>query len=170
MRPLFNADHLEHLFAPCFHSVVFVPSGFLWLLLIASLKLKKQRKKKKNSKPGSYLAGMATTEVVSPFMAETYPDIEPVLEALSTHPPSTDDFDPKKHIVFTPPANIMTMSDLKLPEGTGVSPFAVSDPFQLFTQEAVQRMRAEIFRKEVLKNCKYSSNLAQCQLRGYAAK
>ena len=112
---------------------------------------------------------MATTEVV-PLMAETYPDIEPVLEALFTHPPSTDDFDPRKHIDFTPPANILTMSDLKLPEGTGVSPFAVSDPFQLFTPEAVQRMRAEIFRKEVLKNCKYSSNLAQCQLRGYAAK
>ena len=113
---------------------------------------------------------MATTEVVSPLMAETYPDIEPFLEALSVHPSSTDDFDPKKHIDFTPPANILTMSDLKLPEGTGVSPFAVSDPFQLFTEEAVQRMRTEIFSKEVLKNCKYSSNLAQCQLRGYAAK
>ena len=113
---------------------------------------------------------MATAEVVSPFMAETFPDIEPVLEALAMHPPSTDDFDPKKHIDFTPPTNILTMSDLKLPEGTGVSPFAVSDPFQLFTQEAVQRMRNEIFSKEVLKNCKYSSNLAQCQLRGYAAK
>ena len=113
---------------------------------------------------------MATTEVVSPLTAETYPDIDPVLEALSMYPPSTDDFDPKKHLDFTPPINTLTMSDLKLPEGTGVSPFAVSEPFQLFTREAVQHMRAEIFRKEVLKNCKYSSNLAQCQLRGYAAK
>ena len=112
---------------------------------------------------------MATTEVVS-LMDEMYPDIEPVLDALSMNPLSTDSFDPKKHIDFTPPANILTMSDLKLPEGTGVSPFAVSDPFHLFTQEAVQRMRSEIFSKEVLKNCKYSSNLAQCQLRGYAAK
>lgn len=112
---------------------------------------------------------MATTDVVS-LAEETYPHIEPVLEALSTTPLSTDDFDPKKHIDFTPPASILTMSDLKLPEGTGVSPFAVSDPFQLFTQEAVQRMRVEIFSKEVLKNCSYSSNLAQCQLRGFAAK
>ena len=103
-------------------------------------------------------------------MDETYPDIEPDLKALSMHPLSTEDFDPKKHIVFTPPANTITMSDLKLPEGTGVTPFAVSEPFQLFTQEAVQRMRNEIFSEEVLKNCKYSSNLAQCQLRGYAAK
>ena len=112
---------------------------------------------------------MATAEVV-PFMDKAYPHVEPVLDAMSMSTLSTDDFDPKKHLDFTPPANTLTMSDLKLPEGTGVSPFAVSDPFQLFTQEAVQRMRVEIFRKEVLENCKYSSNLAQCQLRGFAAK
>ena len=117
---------------------------------------------------------MATTEVVSvmdeTLMDEMYPQIEPVLEAMSMNSLGTDDFDPKKHMKFTPPANTLTMSDLKLPEGTGVSPFAVSDPFQLFTQEAVQRMRVEIFSKDVLENCRYSSNLAQCQLRGFAAK
>lgn len=112
---------------------------------------------------------MATAEVVSPKV-ETHPHVEPVIQAMSMNTLSTDDFDPKKHIEFTPPANTLSMSDLKLPEGTGVSPFAVSDPFQLFTQEAVLRMRAEIFSKEVLENCKYSSNLAQCQLRGFAAK
>lgn len=112
---------------------------------------------------------MATAEVVSPMHA-THPRVEPIIDAMPVNTLSTDDFDPKKHLDFTPPANILTMSDLKLPEGTGVSSFAVSDPFQLFTQEAVQRMRAEIFSKEVLENCKYSSNLAQCQLRGFAAK
>lgn len=117
---------------------------------------------------------MATTEGISltgeTLIDEMYPQIEPVLEAMSMNSPDTDDFNPKKHLNFTPPVNTLTMSDLKLPEGTGVSPFAVSDPFQLFTQEAVQRMRAEIFSKKVLENCKYSSNLAQCQLRGFAAK
>lgn len=103
-------------------------------------------------------------------MDKTHPYVQPIIETMSTNTMSTDDFDPKKHLNFTPPAKTLTMSDLKLPEGTGVSPFAVSDPFQLFTQEAVQRMRAEIFSKEVLENCKYSSNLAQCQLRGFAAK
>lgn len=112
---------------------------------------------------------MATAEVVS-LMGETNPDVQPVIQAMSLDNLSTDDFNPEKHIDFTPPARILTMSDLKLPEGTGVSPFAVSDPFQLFTQEAVQRMRAEVFSKVVLENCKYSSNLAQCQLRGFAAK
>lgn len=112
---------------------------------------------------------MATAEVES-LMDDTRAHVGPVIKAMSMNTLSTDNFDPKKHIDFTPPAKTLTMSDLKLPEGTGVSPFAVSDPFQLFTQEAVQRMRAEIFSKEVLENCKYSSNLAQCQLRGFAAK
>ena len=112
---------------------------------------------------------MATSEVVS-LMDVTHQHVEPVIEPLPITPMSTDEFDPKKHIDFTPPVKTLTMSDLKLPEGTGVSSFAVSDPFQLFTQEAVQRMRAEVFSKEVLENCKYSSNLAQCQLRGFAAK
>lgn len=112
---------------------------------------------------------MASAEVAS-LMDNKHPQVQPFVETMSTNTLSTDDFDPKKHLNFTPPAKTLTMSDLKLPEGTGVSPFAVSDPFQLFTQEAVQRMRAEIFSKEVLENCKYSSNLAQCQLRGFAAK
>ena len=113
---------------------------------------------------------MATAKVMSFKNEETPLPIEPFINTMSINPLSTDNFNPKKHIDFTPPANTLSMSDLKLPEGTGVSPFAVSDPFQLFTQEAVQRMRAEIFSKEVLENCRYSSNLAQCQLRGFAAK
>ena len=112
---------------------------------------------------------MATTEVLL-SSNETYPHNVSGLKAMSMNDLSADDFDPKKHLDFTPPAKTLTMNDLKLPEGTGVSPFAVSDPFQLFTLEAVQRMRFEIFSEEVLKNCKYSSNLAQCQLRGFAAK
>lgn len=94
----------------------------------------------------------------------------PVLQEISNKDLSNDDFDPKQHVDFKVPTKIHTMADLKLPEGTGVSPFAVSEPFQLFTPEAVHRMRAEIFRKEVWENCQYSSNLAQCQLRGFAAK
>ena len=103
-------------------------------------------------------------------MQEYTPGFQPVINGMSDQNLSTDDFDPQKHIDFKSPSKIHTMADLKLPEGTGLSPFAVSEPFQLFTQEAVQRMRAEIFRKEVWENCQYSSNLAQCQLRGFAAK
>lgn len=112
---------------------------------------------------------MAAAEVLS-LTHEYMPGFQPLIGRISDNNLSTDDFDPKKHIDFKSPSKIHTMADLKLAEGTGVSPFAVSEPFQLFTQEAVQRMRAEIFRKDVWENCQYSSNLAQCQLRGFAAK
>ena len=111
---------------------------------------------------------MSATEVMS--MMKENPALQLVIDGTSEQPLSNDDFDPKKHIDFVPPTKVHNMSDLKLPEGTGVSPFAVSEPFKLFTEEAVARMRAEIFRKAVLENCRYSSNLAQCQLRGFASK
>ncbi|KAL2040064.1 hypothetical protein N7G274_006967 [Stereocaulon virgatum] len=111
---------------------------------------------------------MSATGIVS-IMNEN-PALQLVIDETSVQPLSNDDFDPKKHIDFVPPTKVHNMSDLKLPEGTGVSAFAVSEPFQLFTEEAVARMRAEIFSKAVLENCRYSSNLAQCQLRGFAAK
>jgi hypothetical protein len=81
-----------------------------------------------------------------------------------------DDFNPKKHLAFKPPTKIWSMEDINLPKDTGVSPIAVSEPFQLFTEEAIHRMRAEVLSKEVMENCQYSSNLAQCQLRGFASK
>ncbi len=80
----------------------------------------------------------------------------------------TDDFNPKKHLDFQEPERIYTMKDLKLDSGAQVSPVAVSEPFRLFTEEAVERMRQEIFKPEILENYQYTSNLAHCQLRGFA--
>ena len=84
--------------------------------------------------------------------------------------PTEGEFDPLKHLAFKPPERVYTMKDLHLPDDNGVSPVAVSEPFPLFTPEAVLRMRAEVLSKEVLANCQYSSHLAQCQLRGFAAE
>lgn len=112
---------------------------------------------------------MAATDVMMPLQA-IIPTFEPLIQCPSTKALSTDDFDPKKHIDFSPPSKIYTMGDLNLPEHTGVSPVAVSEPFPLFTQETVHRMRAEVLSKDVWENCQYSSNLAQCQLRGCAPK
>lgn len=78
-------------------------------------------------------------------------------------------FDAAKHLRHVPPAKVYTMEEIGR-GGEGVSPNAVSDPFPLFTEDAIKQMRAEIFSKEVLENYQYSSNLAACQLRGYAAK
>ena len=80
------------------------------------------------------------------------------------------DFDPLRHLTFKRPSKVYTMKDLGLPEHTGISPVAVSEPFPLFTQEAVRRMREEVLHPDVLENCQYSGHLAQCQLRGFATK
>ncbi|KKY29017.1 hypothetical protein UCRPC4_g00206 [Phaeomoniella chlamydospora] len=77
-------------------------------------------------------------------------------------------FDASKHVTFTSPSKVYTMKDLSLPEDCGISPVAVSEPFPLFSPEAIQQMRAEVLSKDVWENCQYSSNLSQCQLRGMA--
>jgi len=76
-------------------------------------------------------------------------------------------FDPAKHLKFEQPGKVWSMAELGMAE-KGVSPIAVSEPFSLFTEEAIQQMRAEVLSKPVWDNCKYSSNIAQCQLRGFA--
>lgn len=77
-------------------------------------------------------------------------------------------FSAEDHLGFTSAPKIFTMKDIGLPENTGISPVAVSEPFQLFTAEAIRRMRDEVLSKAVWENCQYSSNLSQCQLRGFA--
>ncbi|MCJ1307897.1 hypothetical protein MMC25_001545 [Agyrium rufum] len=79
-------------------------------------------------------------------------------------------FDPSQHLSFKAPSRVYTMDDIHLPRDTGVSTFAVSEPFPLFTTEAIKRMRSEVLTEKVFANCKYSSNLSQCQLRGFASQ
>jgi len=55
-------------------------------------------------------------------------------------------------------------------EKAGVSPIGVSEPFELFTPQAVRTMRNEVLSDEVWDNCRFSSSLAACQLRGMAPK
>ncbi|KAL8709119.1 MAG: hypothetical protein Q9220_006140 [cf. Caloplaca sp. 1 TL-2023] len=95
---------------------------------------------------------------------------KPVIDPVDADKVAIGDFDPKKHIQYEPPAKVHTMKDLNLPENTGISPVAVSEPFRLFSIDAIHRMRAEVLSQNVWDNCQYSSNLAQCQLRGFAAK
>ena len=90
------------------------------------------------------------------------------LNKMVTLSPSTG-FNAKKHLAFTPPSKTYSMSDIKLKDSP-ISSFAVSEPFQLFSSEAVERFREEIFKPSVMNKYKYSSNLAPAQLRGYAKK
>jgi hypothetical protein len=78
-------------------------------------------------------------------------------------------FNPSKHLEFSPPSKVYTMRELGYPDSRGVSPIGVSEPFPLFTEDAVKQMREEVLCDEVWAQYQYSSNLAKCQLRGYAA-
>lgn len=51
-------------------------------------------------------------------------------------------------------------------EGQGISPHAATEPFPLFTEEAIQQMRAEIFSEQVLAECQYSSTFNKNMVRG----
>lgn len=86
---------------------------------------------------------------------------------IGTESPPKLDFDPAKHLAYVPPSRTWKMDEIGK-AGQGISPNAVSEPFQLFTEEAVKQMRAEILSKDVMEKCQYSSNLAHCQLRGFA--
>lgn len=113
---------------------------------------------------------MAHLDFFSP-MATNLPDFaDKATDIESEKSGEAEDFDPNKHLAFVPPSKIYTMEELDFPKNEGVSPVAVSEPFPLFTHEAIQRMRAEIMSNKVWENCQYSSNLAQCQLRGFAAR
>ena len=80
------------------------------------------------------------------------------------------EFEPQKHLTFEQPDHVLSMRDIGYPEDRGISPIAVSDPFRLFSKEAVQKMRCEIFKADVMENCKFTSDIAACQLRGYSPK
>jgi hypothetical protein len=79
-------------------------------------------------------------------------------------------FDPSKHLAYVEPEYIHTMEDLGFPASRGVSPVAVSEPFPLFTEEAIDIMRSEILSQEVQEKYTYTSDIAAKQLRGYAPK
>jgi hypothetical protein len=100
------------------------------------------------------------------------PNFRPIIEQapLKKSTPDVIKFDPKKHLAYNAPTKVTMMKDIGYAEDTGISPVAVSDPFQIFSHEAIQQMRAEIFKPEVMENCSFSSNIAARQLRGYASK
>lgn len=74
-------------------------------------------------------------------------------------------FDPKQHLNYQPPKSITTMKDIGL-EGYGISQVAASDPFPLFTEEAICQIRSEIFSEPVMRDCQYASSFAKNMIRG----
>lgn len=79
-------------------------------------------------------------------------------------------FDAETHLAYTPPSKTYSMKELGYSEGAGISPVGVSEPFPLFSTGAIQQMRAEILSDDVWTQYQFNSDLAQCQLRGFAAE
>ncbi|KAM6511690.1 hypothetical protein FALCPG4_016689 [Fusarium falciforme] len=74
-------------------------------------------------------------------------------------------WDAEKHLAFQPPSKILSMKEIGL-EGHGISPNACSEPFPLFSEEAIKQMRAEIFSEAVLEKCQYASTFNANMVRG----
>ncbi|MGH8009475.1 MAG: hypothetical protein ACREQ3_20990, partial [Candidatus Binatia bacterium] len=112
------------------------------------------------------LAAMAP-HVVGPATKTATRPSEPLPQYLNDEANATarEEFNAGKHLNFQPPKSIITMEDIGL-TGHGISPNAVSEPFPLFTQEAIQQMRAEIFSDEVLADCQFTSTFSKNMIRG----
>ncbi|KKZ65011.1 hypothetical protein EMCG_09091 [[Emmonsia] crescens] len=127
---------------------------------------------------------MATADILTPTSFPMAPDHMPsssfndegnafktsndTVEASQAQEPVR--FDAQKHIQYTPPPKVHSMKELGYSCDVGVSPIGVSEPFPLFSPEAIYQMRKEVLSDKVWERYQFSSNLAQCQLRGYAAE
>ncbi|KAJ9617087.1 hypothetical protein H2200_000808 [Cladophialophora chaetospira] len=79
-------------------------------------------------------------------------------------------FRPDEHLAYREDPKVLTLKDIGLSEDVGISPVAVSEPFPLFTEEATNIMRSEVFTQEVWDNCLWSTDFAGCMLRGTCPK
>ncbi|PYH93736.1 hypothetical protein BO71DRAFT_326956 [Aspergillus ellipticus CBS 707.79] len=112
------------------------------------------------------------TTTAAPILADTLQLSGKEVDQMKTAvmEPAHVSFDPSKHLAHTPPAKVHAMKELGYSDTRGVSPIGVSEPFPLFSAEAIKHMREEVLSEKVFTKHKYSSELAQCQLRGYAAE
>lgn len=111
------------------------------------------------------------------FAAYSNPAIHSLKRTFAAYSASAEDittrgssFDPNKHLVYEGPTKVHTMEEIGYSASNGVSPVAVSEPFQLFSEEAIMEMRKEILADKVMNKYSYTSDIAPKQLRGYAPK
>jgi hypothetical protein len=117
---------------------------------------------------------MATAMIAAPLAVRTEHIHKPTFQIPPQRPLTPEayfksPFDPAQHLAFKEMPRRITMSELGK-EARGISKIGVSEPFALFTPDAVKAMRNEVLSDEVWENCRFSSNLAACQLRGMAPK
>ena len=98
------------------------------------------------------------------FMSPRKPLPQSLIEGAQI--PARTPFDAAKLVNFQCPDRIITMKDIGL-EGAGITSTAISEPFTLFTEEAIRQMRAEIFSRQVLEKYQVGSDRATNMIRGY---
>ena len=113
---------------------------------------------------------MATADVLR-FSSVPKALFKPIIESSAfKHKLDNVEFDPGQHLRYEPPKSTILMTGIGYKEDTGISPIAVSEPFRLFSTEAIQKFRDECLSDEVFANYSVRTNIAACQLRGYAPK
>jgi len=124
--------------------------------------------------PDSRFSKVVNSPRLNPSPRETQESLKrsfaKYLAADNNGPPVGKLFNPSEHLAYEEPRHIHTMEDMGYSATTGVSPVAVSEPFRLFSEEAVNIMRSEILDQEVQDKYSYTSDIAPKQLRGYAPK
>jgi len=97
--------------------------------------------------------------------------VKPIIKHRPSLPPAPVSFDPEKHLVYQAPTKVRSMTDVGYPEGTGISPVAISEGFNLFSREAVELMRVEAFSDRAWDECFFvASNSTACMIRGHCPK
>jgi hypothetical protein len=80
------------------------------------------------------------------------------------------DFITNKHLTFSPPEHIWTLTDMGLNDDTAITPFALSGNFRLFSAAAIGKMRGELLTDEVKQKFQKSGSIVNRQLRGMVPK
>ncbi|KAI1386433.1 uncharacterized protein F4822DRAFT_410059 [Hypoxylon trugodes] len=104
-------------------------------------------------------------------LVETAPVVDPfkVRQNFPSSQSADVQFNPAKHLAYSPPSKILAMKDLAL-EPTALSPIATTEPFPLLSHEAVLQHRRDLFSKDVLDNCLHHTRPGSVQLRGMAPR
>jgi len=107
-----------------------------------------------------------------PMAVESIAATEPFTSsqnAASSKKTTPAQFDPAKHLAYSPPSKILKMEHLGL-SSTAISSVACTEPFPLLSYEAVLEHRRELFTPEVLDNCLHHTRPGSVQLRGMAPR
>lgn len=76
------------------------------------------------------------------------------------------EFNPEEHLIFSPPRNTWTLTDMELQYDESITSFALSGNFPLFSAEAIAEMRRELLSDTVRQKFQKSSGIVNSQLRG----